>query len=408
MRRSAWVAIGVLAVSGVGFFVWKATTPAALRDASSTWLADQDEPDRDGDLLPDALELELGTDPDNPDTDGDALPDGWEVRRVGGVDLKALGADPLRRDIFVEMDYMKSPPGARYEIKPSPAVLERIKAVFRNGPKNKHGKPDIALHLELGEELEWQEKVDGKYLAKCYREHFDQGRVPMFHYMVWAWKLEGSSASGMSRRPAVKFLVTLGPWDGGTDDEKVGTFLHELGHNMGLDHGGHERTKFKPNYFSVMNYAWQFSGVPRDGHWHYEFQGEDLPTLDERRLRETVGLGPAFSSYKTIVYRVDPDKASFEDGTALLVEASKPIDWNGDGDALDDGIKFDVNYDTYKDPLKSLGDLHRKRLVFDGDGVLGKRERLDFLREHALNPKKRKPFVKEPDKAALNRLRPPK
>ncbi len=44
------------------------------------------EADRDGDLLPDAREIKLGTDPDNPDTDGDGTGDGKEI---------ADGSDPL-------------------------------------------------------------------------------------------------------------------------------------------------------------------------------------------------------------------------------------------------------------------------------------------------------------------------
>ncbi|MGQ4892660.1 MAG: hypothetical protein ACP6IP_09260, partial [Candidatus Njordarchaeia archaeon] len=35
--------------------------------------------DSDGDMLSDSDEVRLGTDPDNPDTDGDGLPDGYEV-----------------------------------------------------------------------------------------------------------------------------------------------------------------------------------------------------------------------------------------------------------------------------------------------------------------------------------------
>src|SRR4051812_41241630 len=55
--------------------------------------------DRDSDGLTDDEEAQLGTDPANPDTDGDALLDGWEVRGVNGIDLAAMGASPLHKDI---------------------------------------------------------------------------------------------------------------------------------------------------------------------------------------------------------------------------------------------------------------------------------------------------------------------
>ena len=44
----------------------------------------------------------------------------------------------------------------------------------------------------------------------------------------------------------------------------AGTLLHELGHNLSLDHGGLDTNNCKPNYISVMNYNNQ-SGIPRRG-----------------------------------------------------------------------------------------------------------------------------------------------
>src|SRR6185369_4859250 len=38
---------------------------------------------------------------------------------------------------------------------------------------------------------------------------------------------------------------------------EAGIVMHELGHNLGLRHGGFEDTNYKPNYLSVMNYAFQ-------------------------------------------------------------------------------------------------------------------------------------------------------
>ena len=37
--------------------------------------------------------------------------------------------------------------------------------------------------------------------------------------------------------------------------------MHELGHNLGLHHGGSVDTNYKPNYNSIMNYRYQFPGV---------------------------------------------------------------------------------------------------------------------------------------------------
>jgi hypothetical protein len=51
--------------------------------------------DRDHDLLSDADENLAGTDPDDPDTDGDGMPDGWEVQ---------FGLDPLVNDVAGDVD----------------------------------------------------------------------------------------------------------------------------------------------------------------------------------------------------------------------------------------------------------------------------------------------------------------
>src|SRR5262249_8904872 len=52
----------------------------------------------------------------------------------------------------------------------------------------------------------------------------------------------------------------------------AGSYMHEFGHNLGLHHGGGIGAlgtcngdfprRYKPNYISVMNYNYLFSGIP--------------------------------------------------------------------------------------------------------------------------------------------------
>lgn len=63
--------------------------------------------DTDNDSLTDTHELSNGTDPRIADTDGDNLLDGWEVRKAAPNGAKLPEADPLRKDIYVQVSKSK-------------------------------------------------------------------------------------------------------------------------------------------------------------------------------------------------------------------------------------------------------------------------------------------------------------
>lgn len=75
--------------------------------------------------------------------------------------------------------------------------------------------------------------------------------------------------------------------------EQAGVFMHELGHTLGLGHGGDEGVNDKPNYLSVMNYAFPACGVPSvpatlPGGCDYS--RDDLDDLVELKDAANVGL----------------------------------------------------------------------------------------------------------------------
>jgi hypothetical protein len=104
-----------------------------------------------------------------------------------------------------------------------------------------------------------------------------------------------SSSSGQAEVNGDDLIVSLGC---STSVRNISnTIMHELGHNLGLRHGGFENCNYKPNYNSVMNYRYQFPGVdsnctpPGDGVLDYS-AGSRI-TLDERALDESEGIcGP--------------------------------------------------------------------------------------------------------------------
>lgn len=75
-----------------------------------------------------------------------------------------------------------------------------------------------------------------------------------------------ASSSGAAYIGGNELMVTFGDPSWGTmtpalnDTDRAGTFMHELGHTLGLNHGGDpsDGHNDKPNYKSVMNYTWQF------------------------------------------------------------------------------------------------------------------------------------------------------
>ena len=90
---------------------------------------------------------------------GDGLPDLWETEgytHPNGefVDLPAMGANPLRKDIFVHIDYMKD---ATHDQRPDDAAIAEIVTAFADAPVS---NPDptfptgIVLHVCIDHDID--------------------------------------------------------------------------------------------------------------------------------------------------------------------------------------------------------------------------------------------------------------
>ena len=163
--------------------------------------------------------------------------------------------------------------------------------------------------------------------------------------------------SGIAEISGNDFIVSLGSLrdDGDTFDPIIvgGTFMHELGHNLGLRHGGgnEDAPGFKPNYLSVMNYRYQFVGIRSadlvgsaiadDSLTRIDYSTQVLPTggntpgaLDESNLDETAGLGSGTA-----------DLFSFMNGNCMgrLAASNGPVDFDGDGSLSNPAYATDLN-----------------------------------------------------------------
>jgi len=165
-------------------------------------------------------------------------------------------------------------------------------------------------------------------------------RRQVFRYAIFGHNAAGwIGSSGIAERPGNDFMVTLGGWSstgirdvGGQQVAEAGTFMHELGHTLNLQHGGGDRTNCKPNYLSIMSYSLQFAYL--DPNRPLDYSSQVLPSLNENGgLNESAGIsGPVD---RRTIYGVN--------GVAKVTRADSSIDWNNDGDSTDSGISSDVS-----------------------------------------------------------------
>ncbi len=273
--------------------------------------------DSDADRLPDWAETDdgarlgvfaTGTDPSNPDTDNDGLSDGDEILgTLGGLDLPALGADPLRKDIFIECDwYAGEFQGRQENYRPTPAVESRLATCFTYGSTpNPYGAPTgINMHLDYGQggAFTGGERLPGEpvfitfdtdfYAIKA--EHFADNRRGYFHYAIFANRFNSADngSSGYAELNGDDLIITMVNFN--STGNMANTLVHELGHNLGLNHGGFEGLNYKPNYNSVMNYRYQFPGIDTNadarGDGYLDYSRDFNIDLHEHIVREAEGV----------------------------------------------------------------------------------------------------------------------
>jgi uncharacterized repeat protein (TIGR01451 family) len=322
------------------------------------------------------------------DTDGDGLWDDWEMFGVDtdgdsviDLDLPALGANPNHKDLFIEVDYMDCAvaggdcaAGDTHSHRPKTAAIQAVINAFANAPvSNPDGNAGINLHVDVSNAIPHQNQLNinglcfgggtgiGSFDAvKADPANFGPNNPRRFayHYSLWTHQqVSTSTASGCGELPGNDFQVSLGGWnvgsgdldgdgladaDVGTVQQQAGTFMHELGHNLNLGHGGGDGVNFKPNYLSIMSYNFQLSGIPPadpDGtgplSGRVDYSGSALANLNETSLNEAAGIGDG----------TDNTFFTCPNGTRAAGVGTGPIDWDCDGNPTGVGITADINGD---------------------------------------------------------------
>lgn len=397
------------------------------------------------------------------DSDEDGLPDHWETSGIdfdqdGTLDLALntimvgdasnLAANPKRKDVYVEMDYMQETtganphthqPGRRPDNSANLTVdpILQVRNAFSSNPvRNLDGSFGATLHTFMGEAVPEVFGLQFLYQTRPTggQDDFDDlkfgsnGATPgvpcgngsndghfgtmaergnattctnvlgakrlVFRYCIFAHRVTfppttPDFTSGVAEIGGNDFIVSLavrepiipvinptgldyedyanslvGPYNSTTPapspvitfdsvfaDYQAGTFMHELGHTLGLLHGGKDIINCKPNYLSVMNYSRQtnargISTIDLPGIAPSVFvltnrrldyaRNLGLRTLDESSLLETAGIrGP--TGERTL-------HGGPTTGTALISSADGAIDWNNNGSNDTGTISADVNF----------------------------------------------------------------
>ena len=270
---------------------------------------------------------------------------------------------PLHKDVYVEVDYMTN------HHPDDTALLDVIKA---------YKKMNIYLHIQVNEDLGFHSTLTQYYTPTTIPAGYDyhdfqslkkaffgtsterslcpaSGEcVPLtdksfvFHYGIFLHELaDAAGSSGYAEIGGNDLAITMGPFPAhvGTHDQQAAAFMHELGHNLNLRHGGNEDLNCKPNYPSIMSYTYMFpksSGGFIDGRI-LNYSGWKYSAISESKLYEgttkSITVGAPIST--VLGYYLG---GTTKDPT--VVTTGSVIDWDRNGLATPSGYALNVHYMT--------------------------------------------------------------
>ena len=310
---------------------------------------------------------------DNNDLDKDGIPDVNEIpgSTFFGLPLYDWGARSNIADIFVHISYMEADDRG---IIPQKPALDKIVAAFANKNINVHFDVGDLFDQALGADPNDYDLSDTNhtvpYLSNVenftsvsitYKNlYLPADKKKIFYYALFGNTYippgRTSSYSGVANVRGTRMLITLGSrFTSETSsnfviNRQAGVLMHELGHNLGLLHGGNESQNFKPNYLSIMNYMYgSRRGLPftfGQASERYYFQ-----------LRYHITNEAALTNLSDGPY-TETSKLDFSDGTSInLNEANLneyngigrdlgAIDWNTNG-STNSNLFYNINPDPY-------------------------------------------------------------
>lgn len=245
--------------------------------------------DHDDDGIPTWWEYKWGYDPMIWDDHENLDPDGDSLNNIEEYLTSEWLSDPLRKDVFVEMDIMGDGPNGEKTYFPENSG-ELITTAFN--------KQNIVFHLDRGtmgghDIIPFDDYVDRRYLDNIYNQYFlnedpDNWRRGVFHYGLVVYE---AGIAGYTFRPN-SFLIASSRVEKIASKPLVereiayaSVYMHELGHTFGFwPIPGHNRLSYYPwqlgwwlnrPYRSCMNYGWTYLIVD------YSDGSRRIPDLDD-------------------------------------------------------------------------------------------------------------------------------
>jgi hypothetical protein len=239
----------------------------------------------------------------NTDSDGDGLSDqieslSYNKRQAVFCGITCTYPDPSKKDLYVEIDWMKEPGGLGRSFKPTTSQLELINTTFAAHGIQFHADtgqfgggnvlPDYISNLRFTKDTNGEDFYDYKNGSSSIPANFNSLRSHIWHYMIsgYEWNdgnpntnidVDSSGVSYFSDDDTFisTGLITDNPGNGFTystiDNAIAGTMLHELGHNLCLTnkitalrsecYSQYIDSSNVGTYYSVMNYSYQMSDV---------------------------------------------------------------------------------------------------------------------------------------------------
>jgi len=266
------------------------------------------------------------------DSDEDGIWDDWEVNGIPwtdhlGVERRYMlpQANPMKKNLWVEVDAMEG-------LSISIDSIVMVQAAFLNAPLiNPDQSTGVILHVHRDSfNVPFEPSMATESPALCWPLNFDalradhfgtaaeregpdrdarlEAKAKAFRYCLIASETASKNFAGCGQEPGDNFVLYLGAKGVEVDNEgEAAVFMHELGHNLGLGHGGCDAINGKPNYPSIMNYMYVQNFNWCSGFWALDYSragSEEFADIDETNINELVGIGTPSGYYANWYGRV--------------------------------------------------------------------------------------------------------